>query len=229
MSEKINSSYEKTPQGLKQRLIDLGTDHLACTKTDFLPNGGTSLFLDAATGERIIITKAIKGSQPEGNFMQDLNMQVVAGTNPSFSAEQIDYNFNEKDDGILRKRVFGKGHAKVEMIPENASEEGMAYLGGLTLNGSLDTAQNLALEEKMGLNNQAASTEQVAEAMAYLDGASVLDGNNGYLPVAVIPSNQQRVYRTTIKSFIASLKWEAICSKQFGKLTLCPVKSFYGC
>lgn len=190
MSEKTNPNpkYETTPEGLRNRLNDLSLDYLAYTVPSITTKDAAALYLDTPAGERIIIKKSVEGAQPAGYFFQDTIMSIM-GSSPNPTAKQIDFNFNQFGDGLLRKRVTNGKDNGVELIPEGASDEGIHHLAKLTLHHSVETSKNIQLEQDMGLDNQPVTSEQVAEAMAYLDGASVLDPTNDYRPVGVIPAN----------------------------------------
>jgi hypothetical protein len=116
-------------------------------------------------------------------------MQIHPGSSPDFTNQQDDFNFNQFGDGVLRKRVITGKENGVELIPSEASSEGMLHLAKLTLRHAQEQDANMRLEEEFGVNNTPATLEEVAEAMGFIDGASVLDPNNRFAPIAVIAAN----------------------------------------
>jgi hypothetical protein len=177
MSETIKNKneYEPTPDGLRYRLEDLGNRYLAYTQPAFYKENSGMLTLETKHGERIIIEKSIEGMQPEGHFFQDLIMSVLAGHSTRFHFEQVDYNFNQYGDGLLRKRIVsGRENGVVDILP-GMSSNAMARAGRLTLQHALEGVKNMKLEEDMGLNNQPATDKDINEAFRYLDEAVVLD------------------------------------------------------
>lgn len=184
MSETAHEQHEMTPQGLRDYIEGICVDFLAYTKPSVFHEDTTTLLLQAKTGERIIIEKSKADAQPDGNFLQDLRMSVHPGASRTFDVEQLDFNFGQYGDGQLRRRVISGIDNGVQPIPENISSEGMAHLSRLTLHNIKEAFANLDLEESMGLNNNPATSAEVAEAMSYLDGAAVLDGQ--YQPVAIL-------------------------------------------
>lgn len=187
MSEISKPNYELTPEGLRNRLEAIHIDFQELIEPDTFHRDRNSLILDAASGERLIIDKAV-GSQPEGGFFQDLNMSIHQGDNPEFEARQVDFNFNEFGDGELRKRVISGNENGVERITPNTSKEGIDYLSLLSLFHASEMRENLKLEQEFGVNNQPATTEEIAEAMNYLDGATVLDPTT-HTPVGRVDFN----------------------------------------
>lgn len=187
MTEFANPRYEMTPQGLRKRLEDLGLEYTAYIRPSITSKGAVTLALDSTTGERIIVEKSMEGAQPKGHFFQDLLMTVHSGSNPNFGAQQVDFSFNQHGDGELRKRVISGKENSTERIPEGASAEGILRLSQLALHHAIEFRENIKLEEEMGVNNQPATSDEIAEAMGYLNGATVLDQN--YRPVATVNGN----------------------------------------
>lgn len=188
MSEIPKTKYETSPEGLRRLLDDICMDYLPYTKPSVFHEDTASLLLDTPSGEPIIIEKAKEGTQPEGHFFQDMEMSIHPGTSGTFDAQQIDFNFNQFGDGQLRKRVISGKENGVESIPEGASDESILHLAQLTLHHAMEQQQNMQLAQDMGLDNQPATPNEVAEAMSYLVGASVVDPNTGQ-HVGVIGSN----------------------------------------
>lgn len=185
MSEIPKPKYETSPEGLRQRLEDICVDYLPYTRPSVFNKNTASLLLDTPTGERVIIQKAMEGAQPEGAFFQDMDMSVHPGASRTFDVQQVNFNFNQFGDGQLRKRVISGKENGVEEIPEGASSEGILHLAQLTLHHAMEASQNMRLAQEMGVDNQPVTPEEVAEAMSYLDGASVIDPDT-FKPVGVV-------------------------------------------
>lgn len=174
MSEIPKSNYELTPEGLRNRIEDIHVDFQDHVQPSVFGKNRTALLLDAISGERVVIEKAV-GPQPEGSFFQDLDVSIHKGDNPDFKARQIDFNFDEFGDGELRKRVISGNENEVETIAPGTSEEGLNYLSLLSLFHANEMRENLKLEQEFGVNNQPATAEEIGQAMSYLDGATVID------------------------------------------------------
>jgi hypothetical protein len=179
MSEIPKPKYELSPDGLRRRLDDIWEDYLAYTKPSALDKDTAILLLDTPNGERVVIEKAVEGSQPEGHFFQDMDMSVRPGTSRTFTARQVDFNFNQFGDGQLRKRVISGEEHDVELIPKGASDEDILRLSQLALHHAMEQTENMRLAQDMGLDNQPVTPDEVAEAMSYLSGASVIDPATG--------------------------------------------------
>lgn len=184
MSEFDSSQFELTPASLRTRLEDLCVDYLPYTRPSISYKDTAAIVLQAKTGERIIIEKSLQGAQPAGAFFQDLNMSIHPGSNASFDMQQLDYNFNQYADDQLRRRVISGKENGVEIIPDDADGETILRFAQLSLHHAIEFSQNIHLEEEMGVNNQPATYDQIAEAISYLNGATVLDQH--YRPVATI-------------------------------------------
>ena len=185
--------YDNTSTGLGKRLEDIALDFLAYTKPDVTHKNTTMLLLDTTNGERVIISKSTLDAQADNHFFQDLNMSVHPGRNQSFYAQQVDFNFGQRGDGELRKRVISGKENDVEPLPFNASSvsnEDINHIALLSLHHARESAANMQLEEYMGLNNQPATVDEIAEAMTYLDGATVVDPNSSFpfKPVGTVES-----------------------------------------
>lgn len=156
MSEQLPSTtYEMTGDGLAQRLDDMFVQYAEFTRDDWsAPCEQTSavLLLEATTGERMFLQKAILGSQPVGHFFQDLLLTVTPGASRRFPHRQLDFNFNQFGDGDMRRRTL--------------SPMKTMYKFGTEPDSDADDSQPVSELDVIG-------------AMRYLDGATVIAVNGG--------------------------------------------------
>lgn len=184
MSELTKPRYEMTPQGLRSRLEDILVDYATYTRPHFVYKDAIGLGLETRDGKYITIEQSVPGKQPSTHFFQELNMNVYPDADaPAYTA----FNFNQYGDGKLRKQVVsGKENGVLEPpLGKRVSNEELFLLAQLTLHHAIEATENMRLEERMGVNNQPVTPEDVVEAMDYLNGASVVDEK--CRPVATLP------------------------------------------
>jgi hypothetical protein len=189
MTEIPSQERELTPDALRTRLDQIGLDYLAYAAPTVSTPHTTSLALTAASGERIIISKAQKDTQPEGHFFQDLIMTIHPGQNDSFPYEQLDFNFNQKGDGQLRRRAITREPQELQRPMSSAFDpdpKEILRIAQEMVFEAKQMEQNMELEEQMQTNNQPATKDDIKEALGYLKGAIILDANNHYAPVEEI-------------------------------------------
>ncbi len=160
MSERNIPTYETTPESLIRRLDDLGLDYPSYAERSLIHAHTTNLYLDAVTGQRIVISAAEAGTQPTGQFFQELCMTVIDHGSDNQPSSVIDFNYSEYGDGLLRKRTTGAAKGFIVVLP----------------------GDEIAVDR----NNQPVTALDVREAMGYLDGAFVLDPNAGFSRVATL-------------------------------------------
>lgn len=180
-------------QELKDYIDDLSLEMVAYSADHFGSDTAAHLVLGTETGGRVIITRAQPGAERSDNFVKELSVSFHPGDDTEVDYTQLDYNFNEKGDGKLRKRIVAaevKGMENVvgleglnSLADEGTRADMIAVSAMTTLANAHNVVANLKLGEEMGVNNQPVDEDEIESLIAQLKAAKVLDPANGYKPV----------------------------------------------
>jgi len=182
--EKNVNKYEERMDDVRRKINDLSIDNLAYASESPIDSEVKSLVFGDDEGHRVILDKVLPSAERgKQNFLQDWKISIHPGADKNFPYQQVDYNYNQFGDNELRKRIIAKETKGAEAVPEIQlwdSEEKMAIAGMQALFNANEMVKNMELEEKMGLNNQPVTLEEMDELISILDSVTVLDPRNDY-------------------------------------------------
>lgn len=177
--ETLDEEFEPTLEDVLKKtrqLVDQNTDK--ATFGTYMEYGSKEIRMLSKDGRLIIIEEVLPGRAKEGYVLQDIGIYIERGDS-GVGTGDVDYNYNQYGDGLMRKRVFnhveGMETAAASNTGDDEDLDSLIERTYALIHEVEESTANRELEEQFGINNQPVNDGDLAEVWSLLETSIVLD------------------------------------------------------